>query len=47
MSTVAISMDGMRTVLDLRNRFGQPATKLTDPQKYVDLDIYRRAFPKP
>jgi ABC-type nitrate/sulfonate/bicarbonate transport system substrate-binding protein len=42
---VAISMDGMRTVLDLRNRFGQPATKLTDPQKYVDLELHRKAFP--
>jgi hypothetical protein len=32
-------------VLDLRNRFGQPATKLTDPQKYVDLELHRKAFP--
>ena len=42
---VAISMDGMRTVLDLRNRFGQPATKLTDPQKYVELELHRKALP--
>lgn len=42
---VAVSPEGMRMVLELRNKFGKPAAPLTDPMKYVDLELYRKAFP--
>ena len=38
----AIDAEGLRTVLDLRSRFANPAKPLNDPEKYVD-DSYRRA----
>lgn len=42
---VALDIEGLRTVLALRNKFSSPPLNLTDPMKYVDLDLYRKAFP--
>jgi ABC-type nitrate/sulfonate/bicarbonate transport system substrate-binding protein len=39
----AILRDGMKTVLDLRSRYGSGATALTDIDKYLDLSIYAQA----
>ena len=36
----AILMDGVRTVLALRTRYGQGERPLTDPSKYIDLRYY-------
>jgi ABC-type nitrate/sulfonate/bicarbonate transport system substrate-binding protein len=36
----AILMDGVRTVLDLRSRYGGGKAKLDDPAKYIDLSYY-------
>jgi ABC-type nitrate/sulfonate/bicarbonate transport system substrate-binding protein len=38
----ALDMDGIRTVLALRSKYGVPQKTLTDPAKYVD-DSYLRA----
>ncbi|MGC1304693.1 MAG: ABC transporter substrate-binding protein [Caulobacteraceae bacterium] len=35
--------DGMRTVLDLRSRYGRPQTTLTDIEKYLFLTPYQEA----
>ena len=43
---VALDMEGIRTVLQLRSKYGQPAKKLDDPMKYVDLSYYEKAFGK-
>lgn len=43
---VALNMDGIRTVLQLRSKFGMPPKTLTDPMKYVDLSYYEKAFGK-
>ena len=37
---------GIRTVLELRSKFGVPKKALTDPMKYVDLTYYEKAFGK-
>jgi ABC-type nitrate/sulfonate/bicarbonate transport system substrate-binding protein len=42
---VALDLEGMRTVLALRMKFRQPARPLDDPKRYVDLALYRKAFP--
>ena len=34
---------GIRTVLELRSKFGTPKKSLTDPMKYVDLTYYEKA----
>jgi ABC-type nitrate/sulfonate/bicarbonate transport system substrate-binding protein len=39
----AILMDGVRTVLDLRTRYGSGKSTLTDPNKYIDLRYYDEA----
>jgi hypothetical protein len=39
----AILMDGVRTVLDLRTRYGSGKTPLTDPSRYIDLRYYEDA----
>jgi len=41
---LGLDVEGIRTVLALRSRFGTPAKELNDPLKYVDLDLYRKAF---
>jgi ABC-type nitrate/sulfonate/bicarbonate transport system substrate-binding protein len=40
----AISLDGMKCVLDLRSRYGGGQKPLTDPMKYCDLGYYRSAI---
>jgi ABC-type nitrate/sulfonate/bicarbonate transport system substrate-binding protein len=42
---LALDIEGLRTVLVLRNKFSAPPMNLTDPMKYVDLELYRKAFP--
>ncbi len=42
----ALDLDGIRTVLQLRSKFGTPQKTLTDPMKYVDLSYYDKAFAK-
>ena len=44
---VALDMEGIRTVLQLRSKFGTPQKSLNDPMKYVDLSYYGKAFAKP
>ena len=41
---LALDLEGIRTVLALRTRFGVPQKTLTAPLRYVDLDLHRRAF---
>ena len=43
---IALDIEGIRTVLVLRSRYGQPAKQLDDPMKYVDLSYYDQAFGK-
>jgi len=43
---VALDMNGIRTVLELRSKYGMPKKALTDPMKYVDLTYYEKAFGK-
>jgi ABC-type nitrate/sulfonate/bicarbonate transport system substrate-binding protein len=39
----ALDIDGIRTVLALRSKYGLPKKTLTDPAKYVDLVYYEKA----
>jgi len=39
----AINMDGVKTLLDLRNKLGDGKQILNDPMKYVDLSYYEKA----
>ena len=41
---LALDLEGIRTVLALRTRFGVPRKTLTDPAPYVDLALYQKAF---
>jgi ABC-type nitrate/sulfonate/bicarbonate transport system substrate-binding protein len=41
---LALDIEGIKTVLALRSRFGTPSKELNDPLKYVELDLYRKAF---
>jgi hypothetical protein len=43
---VALDIEGIRTVLQLRSKYGSPQKTLTDPMKYVDLSYYDKAFGK-
>lgn len=43
---IALDIDGIRTVLQLRTRYGAPPKTLTDPMRYVDLSYYEKAFGK-
>lgn len=43
---VALDLDGIRTVLQLRSKYGAPPKTLSDPIKYVDLSYYEKAFGK-
>jgi ABC-type nitrate/sulfonate/bicarbonate transport system substrate-binding protein len=43
---IALDMRGIRTVLELRSKYGMPKKTLTDPMKYVDLTYYEKAFGK-
>ena len=44
---LAPDVAGIRTVLELRSKFGQPKKTLTDPMKYIDLTYYQMAVAKP
>ena len=39
----ALDLDGLRTVLALRSKYGAPQKALADPMKYVDLTYYEKA----
>ena len=39
-----LDLEGIRTVLALRSRFGVPQKTLTDPLPYVDLALHAKAF---
>jgi len=41
---LALDLEGIRTVLALRTRFGVPQKTLTDPLPYVDLTLHKKAF---
>ena len=41
---LALDLEGIRTVLALRTRFGVPQKTLTDPLRYVDLELHTKAF---
>lgn len=41
---LALDLEGIRTVLALRTRFGVPQKTLTDPMPYVDLALHDKAF---
>lgn len=41
--SATLDMEGVRTVLDLRNRYVELDEPLTDPTKYVDLTYYNQA----
>src|SRR5215468_3439387 len=43
----ALDMNGIRTVLELRSKYGTPKKTLTEPAKYVDLSYYEKALAKP
>ncbi len=43
---VALDIEGIRTVLQLRSKYGLPQKTLTDPMKYVDLTYYDKAYAK-
>jgi ABC-type nitrate/sulfonate/bicarbonate transport system substrate-binding protein len=40
-----IDPEGLKVVLALRSKYGQPKRELGDAAKYVDLELYRKAFP--
>jgi len=44
---IALDADGIRTVLQLRSKYGMPRKTLTDPAKYVELSYYEKAMGKP
>lgn len=39
-----LDMDGVRTVLDLRRRYGPGGAALDDPSRYIDLSYYNEAL---
>lgn len=41
---LALDLEGIRTVLALRTRFGVPQKTLIDPRPYVDLMLHEKAF---
>ncbi len=40
----AVTIPGIRAVLDLRTRYGKPGAVLIDPHKYIDLSYYDAAI---
>jgi ABC-type nitrate/sulfonate/bicarbonate transport system substrate-binding protein len=40
-----VDMEGFKVVLALRAKYGEPKKALGDPMKYIDLELYRKAFP--
>lgn len=41
---LALDIEGIRTVLALRSRFGVPQKTLTDPMRYVEPALFAKAF---
>jgi ABC-type nitrate/sulfonate/bicarbonate transport system substrate-binding protein len=41
---LALDMEGVKTVLELRSKYGVPQKTLTDSMKYVDLTLHQKAF---
>lgn len=41
-----VDMEGFKVVLALRSKYGQPKKDLREPMKYIDLELYRKAFPE-
>jgi ABC-type nitrate/sulfonate/bicarbonate transport system substrate-binding protein len=41
---LAVDMAGLRAVLELRSKFGEPRKTLTDPARYVDPAYLQKAF---
>ncbi len=41
---LALDMEGIKTVLELRSKYASPQKNLMDPMKYVDLKYYQQAF---
>lgn len=41
---LALDIEGIRSVLALRSRFGVPQKLLTDPLRYTDLTLHHKAF---
>lgn len=41
---LALDPAGIRTVLQLRSKYGTPQKTLTDPDKYIDTTYYRKAL---
>ena len=39
-----IDLEGVRTVLELRTKYGEPKKVLTDPAKYYDPSFYDAAM---
>jgi hypothetical protein len=39
-----LDMVAVQTVIDLRNRFGEPRKELAGPAPYVDLSYYQAAM---
>jgi ABC-type nitrate/sulfonate/bicarbonate transport system substrate-binding protein len=44
---VAVDIEGVRTVLALRSKYGEPHKELTDPMRYIDLSYREKALTKP
>jgi len=40
-----VDIEGFKVVLALRSKYGEPKKDLREPMKYVDLELYRKAFP--
>ena len=38
-----INMEGVKTILDLRSKFGEPKKELNNPELYIDLTYYDSA----
>ena len=38
-----INIEGVKTILDLRSKFGEPKKKLNNPDLYIDLSYYDSA----
>ena len=43
----ALDMESVRTVVDLRNQFGEPRKNLAGPEPYIDLSYYQAAISSP
>jgi ABC-type nitrate/sulfonate/bicarbonate transport system substrate-binding protein len=41
---LALDLSGIRTVLELRSKFGRPQKRLDDPSPYIDLEFHAKAF---